>query len=362
MRPHPRRTLPRLSRLLGALGAVAWLAWAAPPATADPVWPNVPIVPFKVMQAVNADGSAAWSVPPDVTVPPLPGGAYRLVGIVLNNPADMLDATPNFAAGYSGGIGGQWQVFIQAVEADDYGGAALWMGQNYGIRYGRGPHPTDSYTDADWLAEMARVDYPLLPGGGQSSEPLRAGDVIEVRARGGLFYGGKFNANEMHWSDPLFNFDIIRLGHADLPVPTPVTLDLVKNPDNTFRFNQDRSLLDNPEHYQATLVELQGVRLQDPVDFLTNNATYTLVDAAGLTFPMKLGLGGFDGLPAPQGFFDVVGIFNQEGSNMAGYQIWVMDSGQFAAHAVPEPASIVLIALGAALLAFARRQRRRAVL
>ena len=40
------------------------------------------------------------------------------MGIVLNNPSDMLDSTPNFSPGTFGAnafnLGGQWQIFIQA--------------------------------------------------------------------------------------------------------------------------------------------------------------------------------------------------------------------------------------------------------
>jgi hypothetical protein len=272
----------------------------------------------------------------------------------------MLDSTPNFIPSNFPStifqLGGQWQVFIQTdgqgAYSGDYGGSALWMGQNYGnvpSPPGHGPNDSYSYSNSAWQAEIGRIGL---------NGTLQAGDLVEIDARGGMFHSGKFNVNEQHNNDAAYNFDVIRLGHPGLPDPTPITLSQIKNADNTFKFSADRTLLTNPEHYQATLVELDGVRLISSAGW-GNNASLMLTDGT-LTLPLVLGLNGFT-MPAPAGTFNVVGIFDQEGSNTGDYRLWVVDASQFA-QTVPEPAACVLAALGgAALLAFRlRRGGRRA--
>ena len=337
-----------------SLAIAALLTVAVPRAHADPAdWSTVDYTLFSAMQAVDSSGAGTWTVP-------LVGSdqAYRLRGVVLNNPEDMLDGTPNYLEGPMWAMGGQWQVYIQWIDNpaityddDDFGGAALWLGQNYGNHYWHYPDWSYNYSDAEWLTEVERVD----PGGA-----LQAGDLIEVHARGGLFHAGKFNVNEQH-DNEVNDFDIIVLDYVGLPTVAEISLEGIKNPDNTFKFSDDRTLLDNPEHYQATLVELLGVELVDATGW-GNDAELLLRDADSpdLTIALKLGLNGFDGVTAPTGVFDVVGIFDQEGSSDSGYRLWVMDAGQFSgsAQGVPEPAGFVLAAMGLGLLAAFGRRRR----
>ena len=87
-------------------------------------------------------------------------------GVVLNNPADMLST----AADYNTtpfDLGGQWQTFVQTVNVNndgDYGGVAVYAGQNYGNIPDTGLDPTRSYANADWNANVQRLDsYPLDP-------------------------------------------------------------------------------------------------------------------------------------------------------------------------------------------------------
>ena len=267
-----------------------------------------------------------------------------LKGVVLNNPQDMLDSTPNYipcAAGTQWQLGGQWQVFVQTVDASDFGGAALWMAQNYGNVTWHWPDSTYSYTNSEWEAETARVSL---------NNTLQAGDVVEINARGGLFHNGKFNVNEQHDNDPVFDFDISLISHGTLPAPTTITIEDVKNPDGSFKFVQDR--LSGAEHYQSTLVCLNDVSLVDPINWKANS-TVTITDGT-LTLPMLLGMNGFDTLSAPTGKFDVVGIFDQESSDyQSGYRLWVTDAGQFAA--VPEPSSIVMLICATVCLGVLRK-------
>ena len=325
------------------LGAVAVLI-APSPSWAEPSWNTMPFTLFREMQAVTAAGSAAWTIP---TYGPGEEQGYKLRGVVLNNPVDLLDSTPNYipcAPGTQWQLGGQWQIFVQAVDGSDFGGAALWMGQNYGNHIWHWPDSSYSYTNAEWQAELARLT---------TNNTLKVGDLVEVHARGGLFYQGKFNVNEQHEKDPSFDFDIEILQAGQMSPPSLISLLDVKNLDDSFKFVQDRQ--SGAEHYQSTLVKLKNVSLVSSAGW-GPDATLTITDGA-VHLPMKLGRVGFNSLPPPSGPFDVVGIFDQESPDYrGGYRLWVVDASQFA---VPEPSSIVLIVAGVlSLLMLATRRRR----
>ncbi len=87
-----------------------------------------------------------------------------------------------------GNSAAQWQVYIQATADDDFGGTALYMRKLI-------PWNDDqNYSDAEWAAEMQRINYP-----DGTSQPFQRGDLIRVDARApGLFYNGKYNVNEQH--------------------------------------------------------------------------------------------------------------------------------------------------------------------
>jgi hypothetical protein len=316
----------------------ASICWAEPP------WDTMPYTSFQDMQAVNEGGSSAWTVPVWGTGSEQ---GFKLKGVVLNNPQDMLDFTPNYiacAAGTQWKLGGQWQIYIQTVDSADFGGAALWMAQNYGNVTWHWPDSSYSYTNLQWEAETARVSL---------NNTIQAGDVVEIDARGGLFHNGKFNVNEQHDNDPAFDFDVKLISHGSLPDPALITIEDVKNSDGTFKFVQDR--LSGAEHYQSTLVRLNDVSLVDPADW-KSNSTVTITDGT-LTLPMLLGANGFDPLSAPTGKFNVVGIFDQDGSDYrGGYQLWVTDAGQFAG--VPEPSGIVLLIFAAFCFGVLKQSKR----
>jgi hypothetical protein len=322
-----------------------------------------------VLQSVNSDGTSSYSFTPE----------KKFKGIVLNNPEDML----NSAAGAPGFMGGQWQVFIQAVDLEegewdpmdsankgsgaDFGGTALWMGQYIGKM--KGDHPAGSYTDGEWDAEIERLDYPLVAGTGQPGV-LRAGDLIEVLARGSLWYGGKQNINEEHNNAPSYDFEItiIQPGYG-LPDPVEITLSDVKDGSDNFIFNAtdpdengiplDYAEIIGCEKYQSQLVTIQDVSLVDPESWGAN-AMLTLSDGLGRTFPMHLGINpDLVAMGPPAGTFDVTGIFNQEtGTPTQGidsYELWVMTPIP-----VPEPTGLVLaLSAGLALLALGLRSRVR---
>ncbi|MBU4273763.1 MAG: PEP-CTERM sorting domain-containing protein [Planctomycetes bacterium] len=360
------------------LPAVLFFLVAVSSATADDTgfndWDSIEeYTNFSDMQALEMkDGKPPM---PSFQIPThgendLPG--YKLLGVVLNNPGDMLNSTANFiesADGTMWQMGGLWQVFVQTLAPTDFGGAALWMGQNYGNVYpthhpGNGAAPEQyaeataySYLDPAWNNEVSRVGL----GGA-----LEAGDIVEVRVRAGLFYKGKFNVNEEHDNDWVKDFDIVKIADGVLPEPQDIAISEVRCEGETgdFKFNVTR--LTGAEHFQGALVRFTNVQLVDPVSEWQPNATVTITDGNGYYFPLKLGLNGFDPSGAPTGKFDVTGIFDQEtsdrwdpliGDPKTGYRLWTTRPEWVE---VPEPGALALLAVGlTGLLAYAWRKRRR---
>lgn len=296
-----RLSILRLITVVALAGAGQ--AWAD-----DPDWPTMPFTPHSDFQAVDGDGAGTFPLTNPV----------KLRGVIVNHPRDMVDPTP----GSDPFMGGQWQIFIQATDPNDFGGTACWMGQNLGNMSG---DPNDSYSDEEWLAELDRLSHD--PNSGHA---FQRGDLVEVRARApGLFFRGKTNINEQHTSNPQANFDVCLL-EADYGLPTPELIGLsdVKDPNDAFIFDQQR--LEGAEHYQGTLVRVNDVGFVDPNDW-GPDGELVVQDGTGRTLPVKLGRGGgfsvYDPPPPP---FDVIAIFDQEDTNgedgwKDGYRLWVMD-------------------------------------
>ena len=268
------------------------------------------------LQAVNANGTSSWS------------GSYpfTITGVLLCNPDEMLDSTPNFLP-YNEGenlgkLGGEWQIAFQAVEPGDRGGTFCYMAQNYGnlpwIR-----DTSKSYTNEAWTAEILRLNYDPA-----TMHKFQAGDLIQVTARMSLFYGGKRNINEGHNNDPTNNFDISLVqSNYGLPTPEVITLADVKNADDTYIFDQTRAT--GGEHYQGMRVRINNLTLLTTNGWNPTNTwsqrLCTATDGNGRTFPLRhprYTLG-----PPPAGVFDAIGIFNQESGSGSqgtnGYELFV---------------------------------------
>ncbi|NLF33282.1 MAG: hypothetical protein GX591_20650 [Planctomycetes bacterium] len=294
-------------------------------------WSSVPVVRHAEYQAVNPDGATAY-----------PGGGFpiRLIGVVLNNTEDWLDPTPAYdPVVHLWAMGGQAEFYVQALTVstldalgveyynpDDFGGTACWMGQNYGNHIMH-QDPMFNYTDAEWTAELGRLD---LLGGDDVTDPIRAGDLVEVRVRGGLHYSGKMNVNERHSNDPANDFEVVRLTTGfGLPAATPLTLADLKTADDTALFDPSRQT--GGERHQSTLVEIRGVWVTDAVAW-TTDTTLTVTDGVR-TFEVYLALNpSFDGtiLFGPGEPFSVVGIMDQAASHGVystdGYRLLVMNA------------------------------------
>ena len=314
---------------------------------------NGQFTPFKhsEYQAVYDDGTSAW---PAVGSP----RPIELTGVVINNPWDTFN-------GDNSEYSPEWQVFIQTTTLNDYGGTALYMRKNkpkdVGVIYDETAELTWGVT---WQSEMDRLNYPLFEGFAVT-EPLRYGDVIKVQAKGpGLFYAGKYNVNERHSADPANDFDLTILERNVMPAVANITLAQLKDGSNNFCFNENRSLEDNCEHYQSSLVRLQNLLLDDPENWnWTSDPTggTVIVRQGSLTFPMKLGrdtaLAMIDPYVLQTSPFSVTAILDQEcfvGPYTGNYRLWLPNTSGLTV--VPEPCSFILLIAGGltALLALRR--------
>ena len=274
----------------------------------EPDWPTLPFTSHSAFQAVDASGAATFPLNDPV----------RMRGVVLNRPADMLNAYAA-APGYLGGI---WQTFIETDQIGDAGGTALWMGQYIGRIVEN--HPAGSYTDEEWVAELDRLSH-----NADTLRRFRPGDVVEIRARApGMFFRGKTNINEQHSNAPQQDFDVVLIAAGDgPPAPTTITLSDLKDAADEVIFDANRQT--GPERYQGTLVRIEDVT------FVDSNAwgpgeNPIIEDATGRTFPVLLGVSRcFAMYDAPTAPFDIVGILDQE--DLVGddgwtdaYRLWVM--------------------------------------
>jgi hypothetical protein len=342
------------------LAAAIVLTCQTPLALADPDWESMSYLPHSTFQGVDSDGSPAYAVT----------GPFRMVGVVLNDTEDWLDPTPAYDPQVNlWQMGGEAEIFVQAMhrstqsalgvelyEPADFGGTACWMGQNYGNHY-KHQDPLFSYTDAEWTAELGRLG---LHGGDDVTQPIRAGDLVEIRARIGLHYKGKFNVNENHDNGLGSDFEIVRLQAGfGLPDAVELTLSDLKDAENVAIFDSTR--LSGPERYQATRVTLTGLKLDGPLT-LTQDSDPIVTDGQGRTFTLHLGLdAGFDGSTLSLGEDETLaatGVLDQlapmSGPFTSGYRLLVMDAGDL--QVVPEPASMALLTAGAVWLG--RRRRR----
>lgn len=303
-------------KLLAAmLGALSW-ATLPPASAAEETHAN--------LQAVTSSGTSAWNGTFPIT----------LRGVLLCDPEEMLDATPNFLSWESGAnagrMGGEWQIVFQAAAPGDRGGTTCWIGQNYANRVP--PHDDSfSYSNPAWVAEVCRLSHDPNTG-----RKFRAGDLVEITARQALFFGGKRNLNEGHSVDPSANFEIalVTPDHG-LPAPEVITLAEVMRPGgvaddpSSWPAIFDASRTSGGEHWQGMRVRLNGLRLTttngwDPTR-LWNDRKCTVSDGQGRYFTLRhprYSLG-----PAPTNRFDAVGILTQEsGSGMQGingYELFV---------------------------------------
>ncbi|MBS3733663.1 MAG: hypothetical protein KGY99_01925 [Phycisphaerae bacterium] len=321
--------------------ALAVLGFAMPAALGGTHWD---------LQAVDADGVGTWT------------GSATVTGIILNDPAAMLDPTANFLPWDSGAnmfrLGGQWQLFVQSADVRDHAGTACWMGQNYGNM----PwlhNDLLSYTNAEWQAELDRLNHDPTTG-----RAFQVGDLVQVTANNTGFYGGKTNINEGHNKSSAFDLSI-ELIEADygLPMPELVTLGMLVAPDDgddaTHEDHFDATRLSGGEYFQGRRIRINDVSLSDAAGWgaeAWDDRLCAITDGSGRILPLRLPRGSVGGLgPAPGGAFDVIGIVNQESGSGSdgtyGYELYATEIVS-----VPEPGCLAFLGAGAAALL--RRRKR----
>ena len=315
-----------------SLIGVCVVAAAATSAVAEG-WGSVGFIEHSTYQAVNTDGGSAY------------GGGFpvRLVGVALNDNEDWVDPTSDYdPAVHLWEMGGEAEIYVQAVDLDgaewdtdpdssfdDFGGTACWIGQNYGNHIMH-QDPSFNYTEAELYAELDRLGMwrPATPL--SIDQLVRAGDLVEVRARAGLHYNGKMNVNEQHSKDPSKDYEIVILQKGfGLPSPTPIALSDLKDAGDNFLFDDESPTREfGGELHQAALVKLTNVRFTD-VSAWAADGDFNVTDDAGRTLNVHLGLNGsFETmeLPGTSLHHDVVGIMDQSDfAGTGGYQLLVMN-------------------------------------
>ncbi len=263
--------------------------------------PTVSEVTHSEFQAVDATGEHVYNATDKVI----------LEGILLHNPADMLDPTPDDTITDTFNISGQWQIFFQG-EGEDHAGTAAWLGQLYNNL--PWVAPDGGYTNEEFIMELSRLN----------AAQFSAGDRIRVTGYY-LSYNGKLNINEQHNKNPNHDFTVELLERGvGLPHPEVVTLDELKNGDDNFIFDPNRQR--GCEYYQGRLTKIEDVYFVDANDWGPHGE---LVITDGIkTFGVKLGRGngiyaGSNNLTEP---FDIIGIMDQESPDLTrGYRLYVMN-------------------------------------
>jgi hypothetical protein len=263
--------------------------------------PTVARVTHREFQAVKSTGEQAYTATLKVT----------LEGIVLHNPADMLNPAPDDTITQRYNLGGQWQLFFLG-EGQDHAGTAVYLAQLYDnlpwIMPGGGS------SNAGFIAELSRIN------GAQFS----VGDRIRVTGYF-LSYKGKMNINEQHNHNPDHDFTIELVARGvGLPQPEVVSLDELKDDQDRFVFDPAR--LVGGEYHQSRLIKIRDVSVVDANGW-GPDGTLTVTNVRK-TLPVRLGRGngiypGSFNLTQP---FDVIGILDQEGTDLrSGYRLYVMN-------------------------------------
>jgi hypothetical protein len=262
--------------------------------------PSVAHVTHRQFQAVDATGEQTYKATQKVV----------LEGIVLHNPADMLDPTPDDTITETYNLGAQWQFFFQG-EGDDHAGTAVYLAQLYdNLPWVM----TGGYPNGAFIAELARIN----------AARFSPGDRIRVTGWF-LSYKGKMNINEQHNKNPDHDFTI-ELVTPGVGLPKPEVVSLAELKDDQDQFIFDAARLVGGEYYQGRLIKIEDVNVADPNAWGPNGEL--VVTDGTRTLPVKLGRGngiyrGSYNLVEP---FDVIGILDQESTDLrSGYRLYVMN-------------------------------------
>jgi len=276
------------------------------------------------LEAVDANGVSTWTGPFPIV----------LTGVILNDPGEMLDSTPDFLPWDNGAnaydLGAQWQIFVQTVTPGDRGGVELWLAQDYGNLPWEPHDGSDSYADDQWTNQVALVSQDPSTG-----YVFQKGDLVTVTANGSLFYGGMQNINQEHSTDPAYDFSIsLVTSNYGVPPPRVISLSSVisTNLGATGHYDIfDPTRQSGGEYYQGMRVRINGLTLVTTDGWTTNSdwdSRYcTATDGEGRQFPLIHPL--YDIGDAPTNAFDATGVFLQESGSASdgtfGYELFVQE-------------------------------------
>jgi hypothetical protein len=256
-------------------------------------------VTHREFQAVDESGEQTYNT----------SGKVTLEGIVLHNPADMLDPTADDTITEPGNMSGQWQLFF-AGDGNDHAGTAIWTGQLYNNL--PWVPPDGGYSNEEWHQELEKLN----------AAQFSVGDKIRVTGYY-LSYHGKNNVNEQHNDDDDHDviIEMVERGRG-LPRPELASLDDLKDAGDDFIFDPNRD--EGCEYYQGRLIRINDVWFVDANDWAPD-ADMTITDGVK-TFAVKLGRGNgiYEGSYNLSEPFDIIGIMDQESADLKrGYRIWV---------------------------------------
>jgi hypothetical protein len=222
------------------------------------------------LEAVDEEGVGTH---PLVGADPLPENRVIVEGIALNTTGEILDPAEMYT------------IFLQ----DETGGLQVWAGMWW---YG------DEWRPAEYIS-------------------VEAGD--RVRVEGFLAdHNGKVFINDRHSASPDIRFTVAILEKgAGMPEAT-----LIPSISACNYFDSTRA--GGAEKYQTRWCRINGVEIVS--GNWANNEELIISDGSGELTMLLSSEGDFDAYSAPQGKFDVIGIFDQEDLELPfheNYRIWV---------------------------------------
>jgi hypothetical protein len=276
------------------------------------------------LEAVDINGVSTWTGPYPIV----------LTGVILCDPGEMLDSTPDFLPWDDGAnaydLGGEWQIFVQTVTPGDRGGVELWIAQDYGNLPWEPHDGSDSYTDDQWTNQVALVSHDP-----STVYTFQKGDLVTVTANGSLFYGGMQNINQEHSTDPTYDFSI-SLVTSNYGVPPPQVISLFSVISTNLSATGHYDIFDptrqsGGEYYQGMHVRINALTLVTTDGWTTvsdwDSRFCTATDGTGRQFPLIHPL--YDIGPPPTNVFDATGVFLQESGSATdgtfGYELFVQE-------------------------------------
>ena len=224
--------------------------------------------------ALQEPGPDGNGIHPKADAAPFPENLVVVEGVALNASSELLD--PDV----------MWQLYVQGL-AGDNGGIAAW----HGI----------------WFA----TEWPPFPDVQPGDQVRLTGYVINHR--------GKVNMNTRHSEDPDLQFQVEVVGHVGMPGPIRIA-------DIASCVGFDRTRETGGERYQAQWCIIKNVSVASG-EWTPANDDLMITDDSGAQLNLYLsGMGDFAGTTAPEGKFNVTGIFDQEDPDApftGNYRLWI---------------------------------------